>query len=532
MATVRGGRGMVMAPHREAAAAGARILGAGGTAIEAALATAATLTVVYPHMTGLGGDSFWLVAVPGQSPVAIDGAGRAGAGVNAELYAAQGLAEIPWRGPLAAITAAGAVAAWQEALAINAGWGGRCPLGPLFADAIRHADDGVAVTASHAGALATHGAALGAVAGFRNLHALDGQWPAAGAMLRQPALARTLRLLARDGLRSFYDGALARQVAAELAQAGTPLTAADLAAQRATRRQPLELALPQARVFNTGPPTQGLASLLILGLFARLGVTAADGFAHVHGLVECTKRAFAIRDREIGHREDDGTDLAHHLGPAALAAQAAAIDPARAAPWPAQHGAGDTVWFGCIDAAGRAVSVIQSIYFEFGSGVALPDSGFVWQNRGSAFRLRGTGPNLLGPRRKPFHTLNPALARFADGRVMVYGAMGGDGQPQTQAALFTRYALFGQDLQAAISAPRWLLGRTWGETHTALRLESRFPAELSLQLAAAGHRIEPAAAFDQAMGHAGAIVHRPQQGFEGASDPRSDGAAIPAGHGA
>jgi gamma-glutamyltranspeptidase/glutathione hydrolase len=527
MQTVRGGSGMVTAPHAAAAAAGARILAAGGTAIEAAVATVATLTVVYPHMTGLGGDSFWLVASPGQAPVAIDGAGRAGASVSAELFAAQGLAEIPWRGPLAAITVAGAVAAWQEALTISAAWGGRCTLASLFADAILRAEQGTPVTASHAGALSTHGAALGAVQDFRGLHAIDGRWPETGAILRQPALALTLAQLARDGLRSFYSGALARQMAAELAQAGSPLTAADLEAQQASQRRPLSLLLPQARVFNTGPPSQGLASLLILGLFARLGVNAADGFAHVHGLVECTKRAFAIRDREIGHREDDGADLAQHLEPAALAAQAAAIDPARAAPWPAGNGAGDTVWFGCIDAAGRSASVIQSIYFEFGSGVTLPQSGFVWQNRGSAFCLHGTGPNLVGPRRKPFHTLNPAMARFADGRTMVYGAMGGDGQPQTQAALFTRYALFGQDLQAAISAPRWLLGRTWGESHTALRLESRFPPALSRQLAAAGHSVLQVAALDQAMGHAGAIVHRPQHGFEGASDPRSDGAAVP-----
>jgi gamma-glutamyltranspeptidase/glutathione hydrolase len=174
------------------------------------------------------------------------------------------------------------------------------------------------------------------------------------------------------------------------------------------------------------------------------------------------------------------------------------------------------------------VSAIQSLYFEFGSGIGLPDSGFVWQNRGCAFRLSGTGPNVLAPRRKPFHTLNPAFARFADGRTMVYGAMGGDGQPQTQAALFTRYAFYGRDLQEALSAPRWLLGRTWGESRASLRIENRAGVceTLIAQLAAAGHPVEPVSAFDQSMGHAGAIVHSPAHGFEGASDPRSDGAAI------
>jgi gamma-glutamyltranspeptidase/glutathione hydrolase len=140
--------------------------------------------------------------------------------------------------------------------------------------------------------------------------------------------------------------------------------------------------------------------------------------------------------------------------------------------------------------------------------------------------LSGNGPNVLAPGRKPFHTLNPAYARFRDGRTMVYGAMGGDGQPQTQAALFTRIAFYDQDLQDAISAPRWVLGRTWRDSVTSLRMESRFPAALIAELAAAGHRIDTVAAFDQAMGHAGAIVHHAGRGFQGASDPRSDGAAI------
>lgn len=518
--------GMVSAPHADAAAAGARILAAGGTAIEAALAMAAALTVVYPHMTGLGGDSFWLIARPGCEPCTIDGAGRAGADVNAALYTRRGLAGIPSRGSLAANTVAGAVAAWDEAMRINVEWGGRLPLSALFADAIAHAEQGTAVTASHADALATHGVELASAPGFRALHGVDGAWPLQGDRLRQPALARTLRWLARDGLRSFYQGRLAAQIAAELARAGAPLSAADLAAQVATVGAPLHLALANAQVFNCGPPSQGLASLLLLGLFARLGCREADSFAHVHGLVESTKCAFVIRDREIGHREDGARHLLRYLEPGALDRLAHRIDARRAAPWPARPDGGDTAWFGCIDAAGRAVSVIQSIYFEFGSGVALAESGFVWQNRGCAFQLFGPGPNVIGPRRKPFHTLNPALARLSDGRVMVYGAMGGDGQPQTQAALFTRYVLFGRDLQEAISAPRWLLGRTWGETRTALRLEDRFPDALFAELAAAGHPVERVGAFDQAMGHAGAIVHRPGHDFEGASDPRSDGAAI------
>jgi gamma-glutamyltranspeptidase len=526
MRTTRSSGGMVTAPHARAAQSGARILAEGGNAIEAALAAAATLAVVYPHMTGLGGDSFWLIAEPGRMPLTIDGAGRSGAGVSAALYRDRGLGEIPWRGPLAANTVAGAVSAWTAAWEISRRWGGRLSLASVLAEAMALAEHGTVVTDGHADAIARFRGELEPVPGFSALHFIGGAPPVAGAVLRQPALARTLSVLAREGLESFYSGPLAARIAAELARAGAPLCAADLAEQRAAVGRPLRVALSVAEIFNCGPPTQGLAALLILGIFSRLPIARPETFAHVHGIVECTKLAFAMRDREIGHPRDDTSVLQRLLTDPELERLAARVDPRRAAPWQFGVGDGDTVWFGAIDADGRAVSAIQSLYFEFGSGVGLPEAGFVWQNRGSAFRLTGAGPNVLAPRRQPFHTLNPAFARFADGRTMVYGAMGGDGQPQTQAALFTRYALYGQDLQESISAPRWLLGRTWGESRPALRLESRFPAELLADLAAAGHPVERVAAFDPVMGHAGAIVHSSAHGFQGASDPRSDGAAI------
>ena len=526
MHTIRASAGMVTAPHALAAQSGARILAEGGNAIEAALATAATLAAVYPHMTGLGGDAFWLIAEPQSMPLTIDGAGRAGAAVSASLYQDQGLREIPWRGPLAANTVAGAVSSWESAWEISRQWGGGLPLSRIFAEAASLAEYGTLVTAGHAEAAARFRPELEAIPGFSALHFIHGAPPGAGAVLVQPALARTLRTLARDGLMSFYSGALARQITAELSAAGVPLSAADLAAQSAALGRPLHLALPVAELFNCPPPSQGLASLLILGIYSRLPAAQPDGYSHLHGIIESTKLAFAVRDREVGHREDDGSILERYLTGRELERRAAGIDPRRAAPWRGDGGQGDTVWFGAIDARGRAVSAIQSLYFEFGSGVALPESGFVWQNRGSAFQLGGESPNVVAPHRKPFHTLNPAFARFPDGRIMVYGAMGGDGQPQTQAALFTRYAFYGQDLQDAISAPRWVLGRTWGETRSALRLESRFPPELFAELGAAGHPVERVAAFDPVMGHAGAIVYSSALGFQGASDPRSDGAAV------
>ena len=287
----------------------------------------------------------------------------------------------------------------------------------------------------------------------------------------------------------------------------------------------LELPHSLGRVFKAPPPSQGLVALIILGLFDRLGVTEADGFAHLHGLVEATKRAFLLRNVYVTDPAEMTVSAADLLRPDRLDRLAADIDPATALPWPAPPLPGDTVWLGAADSAGRVVSFIHSIYWEFGSGVVLRDSGIQWQNRGSSFSLDPAGLHALRPGRLPFHTNNPAMARLADGRVLAYGAMGGDGQPQTQAAVFTRYALFGQGLQQAITAPRWVLARTWGDSRDDLRLENRFPKELTAALAAAGHDIQRVADFDEVMGHAGAVAWRPDGIIEGASDPRCDGAA-------
>ena len=171
------------------------------------------------------------------------------------------------------------------------------------------------------------------------------------------------------------------------------------------------------------------------------------------------------------------------------------------------------------------VSVIQSTYFEFGSGLVLPKTGIVWQNRGASFKLAESGWNALKPGRKPFHTLNPALARLDDGRTLAYGTMGGEGQPQTQAAVYSRIVRYGVDLGEAIARPRWLLGRTWGEDSTTLKLEADFAPELIAQLAEAGHEVEVLPKCNSTMGHAGAIMRHPSGLLEGASDPRADGVA-------
>lgn len=524
---VRGTRGMAVAPHALAAQSALAVLREGGNALEAMIAAAATIAVVYPHMNSIGGDSFWLVHEPGREPRGIEACGAAARAASIDWYRARGITgAIPFRGGVAANTVAGTVSGWGLAFEAARQAGGRLPLSRLLTDAIHYADHGVPVTRSQHANTASKRAELEPQPGFAEAFLPDGDVPATGSAFVQKRLGATLARLAAAGLDDFYRGDLARSFAADLAAAGSPVTLADLEAHRAEWRTPLVLEHSLGRVYNMPPPTQGAVSLLILGQLDRLGLRGLDplGADYVHLCVEAVKRAFAIRDRHITDPAYMTIDAQALLAPSALDAMAAKIDRERAAPWGGGKGPADTIWMGVIDEAGRAVSFIQSVYHEFGSGVVLRASGVCWQNRGCSFSLDERALNALAPGRKPFHTLNPALALLKDGRTMVYGNMGGDGQPQTQSAVFTRALVYGMNPAAAIAAPRWLLGRTWGQTTETLKLEGRFAPEVIAELRRRGHEIDVHPDFDEIMGHAGCVLRHPGGLFEGGSDPRSDGA--------
>lgn len=527
----RSTRSMVVAPHALAAQAGQAVLRDGGNAIEATLAVAASLAVVYPHMTGLGGDSFWLLTRPGQPVQALAGAGRTPLDLDIARYRDAGFEAMPVRGPWAANTVAGTLCAWDAALDVSRReWDGRLPLTRLLQEAIEYAEHGCPVTASQARVTAAKLPELLAQPGFSAVYLRNGDAPQAGSTQTQTALATTLRHLATAGLQDFYRGELAQLIAAELAAVGSPISARDLAAQHHQPWEPVSLALPGVgRYITTAAPTQGLATLYILGQFARRSADFHDdlGADYVHYMVEATKQAFRLRDRLIRDPRDMAPlDLTQAMSPDALEGMAQHIDMQRAMAWGGAGDMSDTTWFGAIDAEGRAVSCIQSLYHEFGSGVVLPQSGICWQNRGSSFSLDAAHPRALKPGRLPFHTLCPSLVQFDDGRVMALGTMGGDGQPQTQSCLFARYAYFNRNLQEAISEPRWVLGRTWGQDSNTLKLEARFAPEVIAALQKRGHEVEVVTDFDEMMGHAGALVRMPSGEIEGAADPRSDGAAL------
>jgi len=521
--TARGFRGAVTSPHHLASQAGLDILRAGGNAVEAAVATAAALSAVYPHMTGMGGDGFWLISWPDGRVEAIDACGRSSLTADPARYA--GMTAVPWRGALAANTVAGAVSGWALALERAGEQLGRpLPLARILADAVHYAEVGVPVSTLWAYLAREKREGLVEAPGYAALFEPDGVPLRETERFCNPALAETLRVLGRDGLDTFYRGVVGALLAEDLAAAGAPVTREDLAAHRSAWVEPLRADLSCGRVYNMTPPTQGAASLLILALLDRYGARDVDTPEGLHAVIEATKLAFRYRDAEIGDPAFVACDPQGLLDDdAALRRMVAEIDPGRAAPWPHPSGGGDTTWFGVVDSNGCAVSVIQSIYFEFGSGVVLPRTGIVWQNRGASFSLGDAGPNRFAAGRKPFHTLNPALARLHDGRVLAYGTMGGEGQPQTQAAVFSRYVWGGQALQPAVTAPRWLLGRTWGETVTGLKIEGRMDEALKKGLRERGHAPVEVAAFDSMMGHAGALVRHADGLIEGASDPRSDG---------
>lgn len=521
--TPRAQRGMVTAPHHLASQAGLAVLREGGNAVEAMVAMASTIAVVYPHMNSIGGDGFWIIAPPDGQPIGIDACGASGQAVTRDFYTRAGHTSIPSRGPLAANTVAGTVSGWGEALAVSHELGGQLTLERLLEDAVYYAEQGIPVTDGQTRLTDAKAPEMAHSPGFGDLFMPGGASLRPGAMMRNAALGETLKAIGRNGTEDYYRGALAARIAADLARAGSPVTAADLAAHKAIRVKPLTVRVRSGQLYNMTPPTQGLASLMLLALYDRLGVTEAEGFAHIHGLVEATKQAFLVRDGEVTDPRWMTNRPEHFLTADDLDARAEVIDMRRALPWPQVAKPGDTIWMGAADADGTMVSFIQSVYWEFGSGVVLNETGIQWQNRGSSFALDEQAINALEPGRKPFHTLNPAMARLADGRMLSYGTMGGEGQPQTQAAIFSRYAMHGQALQAAVTAPRWLLGRTWGEESTNLKVESRIDTNVIDALRAAGHDLEVVDPFTDMMGHAGAIARHPDGVLEGATDPRSDG---------
>ena len=530
-------RGMVTSPHYLATQSGVDILRKGGTALDAAIAVAAVLAVVYPQICGIGGDNFWLTHEAATGTLhGINASGRSGEKATREFFAQKGLSAIPLRGPLAACTVTGVVSGWDAAHTLSRLWGSPLSLADLLQEAIALAAEGFAVTPSLAYWL--HEDCKTDPQGYRQLQNQPGfastflptGKPAhVGQRLRLPELAATLSLIAHEGPRSFYEGELAERMTRWLADNGGLLTARDFAEHDAETVTPLSVRYRGLEACNLPPNTQGVASLSILNILEHMDVASlAEGSVeHIHAVVEATKLAFAERDAHVTDPEFAQIPLEHMLSPGHGRELAQRIHMGRALePANLLEPKGDTCWFGVVDAQGNAVSAIQSIFHDFGAGIVAGDTGVLLQNRGSFFSLDPAHVNTLEPLKRTMHTLNPPMLRKNGKPWLVYGTMGGEGQPQTQAALVTRMVDFGLSPHDAVAAPRWLYGRSWGLPVNNLRIEGRFAPQVAASLQQRGHEVEVLGGFSDLMGHAGAILCDHETGvLFGATDPRSDGMA-------
>ncbi|MGF6297613.1 MULTISPECIES: gamma-glutamyltransferase family protein [Paraburkholderia] len=418
----RGTRGMAVAPHALAAQSALAILRDGGNAVEAMIAAAATIAVVYPHMNSIGGDGFWLISRPGAEPVGIEACGVAALAATIDEYRSRGLSAIPVRGPLAANTVAGTVSGWQRAHRWSAETlGGRLPVKRLLEDAIHYAKQGVPVTRSQSQCVESRLSELRPIVGFNETFLHGGRAPATGERFVAPRLAATFEQLADAGFDDFYRGDLARSIASDLQSAGSLLSLADLERHEARLRTPLALKHSLGTIYNMPPPTQGLVSLLILGILDRVLTKDMDplGSEFVHACVEATKLGFAVRDAEITDPDHMRVDPRELLQPAGLDAMAAQVSLTQAAPWGAGRGPGDTVWLGVTDSDGVAVSfnwrpargIAASARGQLGAGVLHRDHARHRHRTAGHCRAQADAPPLS--RRAAGRLTPPAVCRNA-----------------------------------------------------------------------------------------------------------------------
>ncbi len=528
---VYGRGGMVATSQTLAVAAGLQVLQAGGSAADAALATAAALNVTEPTSTGLGGDAFALYYEAQTSKVyALNGSGRAPRALTLERLQTEDLGQaLPWDHPYT-ITVPGAAAAWCDLLERF----GRLPLAQVLAPAIKLAEEGfpVAPVTAYFWQRAAGGILSRAYNG-REL-TIDGRAPRPGELFRNLGLVRTLRFLAEGGKKAYYEGPIAEAVAAAVQLAGGCLTQADLAAHTSTWTEPISTTYRELRVYECPPNGQGLAALLALNLLEGCDMASLPALSieRLHLEIEAMRLAFADARRYVADPAFSPVPLEGLLGKEYAAQRRRLIDPRRAAR-EIRHGtppgSSDTVYLTAVDAEGNACSYIGSNYMGFGTGIVPPGWGFSLQNRGYNFSLDPQSPNVLAPGKRPYHTIIPALATYdTDGALYAsFGVMGGFMQPQGHVQVLLGLLEDGLDPQAALDRPRFCIQPD--DPAGQVSLEEGISAEVLAGLRAMGHIIEgPVSGMGRSLfGRGQAICRDPHSGVLcGGSDPRADGCAM------
>lgn len=517
-----GSTAMVAAAHPLATLTGVEVLKQGGTAADAAVAVNAVLGVTQPHCCGVGGDIFCLYYEAASQRVHfLNGAGRSGTRATLDELRRRGLSRVPTIGP-GAVSVPGCVGGWAMLLERF----GTRPLAALLAPAVHYADAGFPTTRLLSHAIED---LLPAAADpeWRRIFAPGGRAPGLAERLRQPDLAATLRWLAAEGPESFYQGRIARAIASRLESDGF-LLPGDLATHTADWGEPLRTSYRGYTVYETGLPTQGIAALLALNLLEGLDLEriALHSAEHLHALIEMVKLAYADRDRWVADPGGVRLPVDGLLSKAYAARRRGGFDLRKAQTYAAGDPTGDTTGFVVMDGRGDLVSVIQSLFHSFGSGVVPPGTGVVLHNRGTSFGTDPAHPNCLGPRKRPFHTLIAAVVTQDDRPVMGFATMGANGQAMFHVQVLTNVLDYGLDIQEAIERPRFLLGPvTADEPADMVRIESRVPGRAVAALERRGHRIRQERAFYQKMGHAHGVVVR-DGALMGGADPRGDGAAL------
>jgi gamma-glutamyltranspeptidase len=514
--------GMVASCHPLASLAGVEVLRSGGNVVDAAIATNAVLGVTQPNYCGVGGDLFCLYREAASGRVHfLNGAGRSGSRASLEELGRRRLAAVPPIGP-GSVSVPGATRAWSMLLERF----GTRSLESLLAPAVHYAAEGFPLTEIVCQAIRERFELIDDPE-WRRIFVQDGAFPEPGDIFRQPDLARTLAELGKDP-DLVYRGRVARAIATRLERDGF-LVADDLAAHTGQWGEPVSTTYRGYTVWETPPPTQGLATLLTLNLLEGFDVAAhaVHSVEHLHLLLEMTKLAYADRDRWIADPTASRVPIEALLDKAYAAGRRAAFDADKAHAYAAGDVDGDTTGFVIADGRGNVLSVIESLYKSFGSGVVPPGTGVVLQNRGAYFNTDPMHANCFGPRKYPFHTLIACIVTRQGRPVLGLANMGGDGQAMFHTQILTNALDYGMEVQEAIERPRFFLGRlTPGDAPDLVRLESRVPASVRDALLRRGHNILPVSDWFTQEGHAHAVTILGNGALRGGADPRGDGAAV------
>ena len=515
---------MITADHPLAAGAGAEILAAGGNAVDAAVAANLVLCVTRPHMCGPGGDLFALIHRGDSGKLeALNASGRSGGGASLEAFTARGLNAIPPTGILTC-TVPGAAAGWADALKRH----GTMGLDSLMATAIDYAERGFPVYPELREIILAKAGDLAQSPDAARVFMPGGAAPEVGSLLRQPDLARTLRLIAEQGPAALYRGELGERLIDFNRELGGFLAGEDLAANRPTWGEAIRTGYRGHEIISHPPNSQGIALLMQADILEQFEVSAWSPFHPdlIHAMVEAKKLAFADRNQYVCDPDFHPAPVAQMLDKASAKGRAGLIDQARAAKTRAPRrfttGGTDTVYLAAVDAEGNAVSWIQSIYQPFGSCLMVPGTGMILQNRGLGFSLDASHPNRLEPGKRPYHTLHPAMIAKDGKPHIVLGTPGADGQTQSIMQIASSLIDFGADAQQAVEAPRWR-----SEPGGELVLETRFPRATLAELSRKGHMVSSSRDFDGLMGSAQAIfIDRVRGALQAGADPRRQAYAI------